>query len=114
MASVQFGQAQFQKTTVAIAATTDIVTDVPTMIVRLEGGSGPISSFGAGIYKWRKVYCADAVTIVHSDAGTAGSIFLPTQADINCDPGDWFEAFSDALGSWTVAFYQRRDGTALA
>ncbi len=114
MASAAFGLGQFERTSIVSAATTDLTTDVPTMIVRLAFGTGPITSFGPGVNKWRKVYVVDSLQINHSAAGTAGSIFLPTESNITCDPGDWFEAFSDEIGAWTVAFYQRRDGTALA
>lgn len=114
MASVQFGLGQFERTSIAAAPTTDLVTDIPTLIVRLTAGSGPITSFGPGVNKWRKVYVVSAVTITHSALGTSGTIFCPTEAPIAADPGDWFEAFSDEAGAWTIAFYQRRDGTALA
>lgn len=113
MASVQFGLGQFQMTSKATAGTTNLVTGIPTIFVRLTAGTGPITSFGSGANKWRIVYVDTAVTLSHSGAGTAGTIYLPTAANIAAVPGDWFMARSDASGAWSVQFYQRGDGSPL-
>lgn len=111
---IQFGLGQFQSTSIAAAATTDLVTDVSTIRVRLEAGAGAIASFGPGVNKWRKVYVAAPVTIQHDASGDAGTIFCLTNDDIDAEAGDTFEVFSNSIGAWRVHSFQRGSGEALA
>ncbi|MGH1588181.1 DUF2793 domain-containing protein [Methylobacterium phyllosphaerae] len=76
----------------------------------LVTGAARITSFGRAADRERFVRFAGAATLVHA----AGTLALPTRADLVTAPDDTCIATSDAAGRWRVRHYQRADGTPLA
>jgi hypothetical protein len=93
---------------VASAATTDIGAIASDNL--LITGSVAITSFGvsaAGVT--RKGRFAGSPILTYS----AGSMILPSEANISATANSTFEAFSLGGGNWIVTKYQRADGAAI-
>lgn len=95
-------------TNLASAATTDLST-ILTPYVNITG-TNSITSFGSGTNQFRFIRFAGALTLTYN--GT--SLVLPGGANIATAAGDTAIASSDGSGNWTVLFYQRANGTAVA
>lgn len=110
MASLQIGMGVYAETSIAAAATTDLVTAVPTLKAQITSGAASITSFGASANRIRFLRFATAVTLTHS-----ASLFLPNGgSNIVTAVGDTCTAFSDASGNWRVVNYQRASGLPVA
>lgn len=105
--AVFLGKAVLNETSVASAATVDLGA---TNTVRVAiTGTATITSFGTRAKAWRKGRFTGTLRLTHN----ATSLILPNETDIITEPGDTFEAFSDASGNWRIIDYRSQDAIAL-
>ena len=96
------------ETTLASGATTDLGGTGTRRV--LVTGTATITSFGGVPDRERLVRFAGSARLVHN----AGTLALPTRADIVTAADDTCLALSDTAGRWRLWHYQRANGKPLA